>query len=122
MYLLSEEMRNELLKTFRYARDRALKNRDEDSANYYWGLVEYLQGLSKANKKVPKNSNHVQLPSKRLSLKEISDLLKADTSLSPHEKFELYYEEREKIKEDKNSFTLNEMLDSAGIDRSKNSK
>lgn len=35
MYYLSDEMRNELLSTFRYARDKALQNKDEDSASYY---------------------------------------------------------------------------------------
>ena len=49
MYILSNEMHRELLKTFEAARDRALDHRDEDSAAYYWGLVEYLQAMPRTN-------------------------------------------------------------------------
>ena len=117
MYILSDEMRNELLATFRYARDKALKNRDEDSAGYYWGLVDYLQGLPKISSKKElkyRDELDIKIPSVRpMSLKEIEIMLKEDTTLTKHEKFDLYYEEkcrRRKQKKDKEGYSLDEIL------------
>ncbi len=117
MYLLSDEMRHELLSTFRYARDRALKNRDEDSANYYWGLVEYLQGLPKYEKPVKTSKKKPkQLPKpKPINLKDFEKLLREDDSLSKSEKFDLYYEERESQREDKEGYTYEELLKKANL-------
>ena len=126
MYLLSEEMRKELLTTFKYARDRALKNKDEDSAAYYWGLVDYLQGLPEVTskpKKIVEDKKEVpklpikKTPSTYMSLKEIAKMLKDDHSLTPDEKFELYYEERQRIKGEKedDGYTLSEILKELNI-------
>lgn len=121
-YFLSEEMRNELLSTFRYARDKALQNKDEDSASYYWGLVDYLQGLPKVTKTPLLEEDNKSLPvvkQKPMTLKEIADMLKSDNSLTPEEKFDLYYEAREAQKGKKDSYTLAEMLKKCGIEKSR---
>jgi hypothetical protein len=122
MYLLSEEMRDELLNTFKYARDKALQNKDEDSASYYWGLVDYLQGLPKFDKTKSKStsSNDIVLLPKSpdpIPLNELRDILHEDSSLTPSEKFELYYEERENQRES-SGLTLNKMLKNLKIKKS----
>ena len=123
MYYISKEMRDELLNTFKYARDRALQNKDEDSASYYWGLVDYLQGLTKVTKgKSNKNNSkkkNLLPPPKPIPLDELETLLKEDTSLSPSEKFDLYYEEREHQRQEKEGFTLEEMLKNLRIKKSR---
>ena len=123
MYYLSDEMRNELLSTFRYARDKALQNKDEDSASYYWGLVDYLQGLTKVKKldtkKETSKSTKILPAPKPIPLKDLEKLLKEDDSLTPEEKFDLYYEERESQRVEKDGYSLEEMLKNLRIKKSK---
>ena len=115
MYVLSNEMYRELLRTFTAARDNALDNRDEDSASYYWGLVEYLKTLPRAEtlqdflnvKKVKKLKptkkelidKPKQVPQMGMSLKAVQKWLLDQPDLSNEERFELYYQERKLAKQ-----------------------
>ena len=49
------------------------------------------------------------------SLDEIKDFLKDDPELSDEERFELYYDEREKRRERKNSLSYEQLLKKSGI-------
>ena len=49
------------------------------------------------------------------SLEEIQDFLKDDPELSDDERFELYYDEREKRRERKNSLSYEQLLKKSGI-------
>ena len=60
--------------------------------------------------------------SKHMSLKEIKEFLLDDYSLTPEEKFELYYqehnrikEEKQRIKDEKGSMSYDDMMKSLGI-------
>ena len=115
MYVLSNEMYRELLRTFTAARDNALDNRDEDSASYYWGLVEYLKTLPRAEtlqdflnvkkiKKLKPAKKEVidkpkQVPQMGMSLKAVQKWLLDQPDLSNEERFELYYQERKLAKQ-----------------------
>jgi hypothetical protein len=48
-------------------------------------------------------------------LDEVSDFLKDDPELTPEERFELYYDERERRNPKKKGYSMNGMLKSAGI-------
>ena len=147
VYILSQEMHNELLKTFEAARDRALSQKDEDSASYYWGLVEYLQGmpksknlrdlgrlgylssLNKVKKEEPKKLQISQTSKKEnviknsdMSLKQVADWLRRDSSLSVQEKFELYYDEHLRVKEKKESRSYKKLIKDLGLDKNEGKK
>ena len=49
------------------------------------------------------------------SLEEIKDFLKDDPELSDDERFELYYDEREKRRERKNSLSYEQLLKKSGV-------
>ena len=49
------------------------------------------------------------------SLDEIKDFLKDDPELTDEERFELYYDEREKRKERKNSLSYEQLLKKSGV-------
>ena len=57
------------------------------------------------------------------SLEEIEDMLLDDPELTPEERFELYYEEHERVnrikKKKKDSFTLEQIMKKVGIDEPK---
>jgi len=59
----------------------------------------------------PKFSDVVQ----HCSLDEIKDMLLDDPELTPEERFELYYEEHNRVKKEKSSFTLNQIMKKVGI-------
>ena len=48
-------------------------------------------------------------------LDEIKDFLKDDPELTDEERFELYYDEREKRKERKNSLSYEQLLKKSGV-------
>ena len=50
-----------------------------------------------------------------MSLEEIEEFLKDDPELSKEERFDLYYEEREREREKKNSMSYDELLKSSGL-------
>ena len=50
-----------------------------------------------------------------LTLDEIKEFLKDDPELSDEERFELYYDEREKRKERKNSLSYEQLLKKSGV-------
>lgn len=132
MYVLSNEMYRELLRTFTAARDNALQSRDEDSASYYWGLVEYLKTLPRADtlqdflnvkkfKKIEPPKDEKKEPIKKpnkvpqvgMSLKAVKKWLLNQYDLTNQERFELYYQERKLIKqrkEEKNSVSYEELV------------
>ena len=56
---------------------------------------------------------------KTMNLKELSKWLKSINDISPQEKFELYVEERDRITDEKNSSSLDELLKGTGIKRYK---
>ena len=137
MYVLSEEMHKELLTTFEAARNRALLNKDEDSASYYWGLVEYLQGMPKTDtlrdffslkKQVlkglkplpPAIEEKPTKPPKDMTLKQVEGWLKRQIDLTNEDKFELYYQEHSKIQaKKKKGLTYTQLLKGAGIKNTK---
>ena len=86
----------------------------------------FLRGWEKEyNKKHPENPApkreqkfnppHIQDVAEYMSLEEIEEYLLEDDELSNQERFELYYEERERIKNAKNSLSYEELLKKSGI-------
>ena len=78
------------------------------------------------NKKNPKKKSIEERPktefkprlddvAEHCSLEEIKDMLKDDSELSDYDRFELYYEERERRKQIKNSLTYDELLKQTGF-------
>ena len=61
------------------------------------------------------NPPHIQDVAEYMSLEEIEEYLLEDDELSNQERFELYYEERERIKNAKNSLSYEELLKKSGI-------
>jgi hypothetical protein len=61
------------------------------------------------------NPPHIQDVAEYMSLEEIEEYLLEDDELSNQERFELYYEERERIKNAKNSLSYKELLKKSGI-------
>jgi hypothetical protein len=53
------------------------------------------------------------------SLEEVAEYLKDDPELTDEERFELYYDERERRKPEKKGLTYNQLLKGAGIKQSK---
>ena len=49
------------------------------------------------------------------TLEEVAEFLKDDPELTDQERFELYYDEREKRREKKTGLTYKQLLKSAGI-------
>ena len=98
----------------------------------------FLRGWEKEyNKNNPKKKPIKERPFKPniedvaeyCSLEEIEEMLKDDPELTDHERFELYYEERERVKrkeEKEKGLSYNQLLKSVGIkgyeDESKNKK
>ena len=58
---------------------------------------------------------HVDDVMEHCSLGEIKDFLKDDPELSDEERFELYYDEREKRRERKNSLSYEQLLKKSGV-------
>ena len=56
------------------------------------------------------------------TLEEIADFLKDDPELNDNERFELYYDERERRKPKEKGLTYNQLLKQSGITPSKGSK
>jgi hypothetical protein len=107
-------------------------NMPEMTDEEYEKLVDqfdnFLRGWEKEyNKKNPKKKPIKKRPYKpsisdvaeHCTLEEIEDMLKDDPELSDNERFELYYEEHERVQAEKNSFTLDEIYKKVGINRYK---
>ena len=132
LYYISEEMRNELLETFEAALTMALDQKDETTADSYSILIKHLKRLKRAEhlqqisfitkEKSKKELDKPKLPLKikRMSLKQLSTWLKSVTDLSDEEKFELYYEEHCRVKEEKGSVSYDKLLKDLKIDKPKN--
>jgi len=69
-------------------------------------------------KKKPKHNNKT----KKVSLKEIETYLKDDPELTPEERFELYYDEHERVKEEKDTHTLKDILKDLNLNYKPNKK
>jgi hypothetical protein len=103
-------------------------NLPEMSDEEYEKLVDqfdaFLRGWEKEyNKKNPKKKPikerpfkpHIDDVAEHCSLEEIEEFLKDDPELSDYERFDLYYDERERRKQLKNSLTYEEILKQTGI-------
>tara|TARA_B100001250_G_scaffold408771_1_gene431768 strand:+ start:142 stop:723 length:582 start_codon:yes stop_codon:yes gene_type:complete len=84
----------------------------------------FLRGWEKEyNKKNPKKKPikerpfkpHIEDVAEWCSLEEIEEFLKDDPELSDNERFELYYDERERRKPKEKGLTYNQLLKKAGI-------
>jgi len=58
---------------------------------------------------------HIDDVAEYCSLEEIKEMLLDDPELSDHERFELYYDERERRKELKDKYSYNNLLKKSGI-------
>tara|TARA_R100000152_G_C6742719_1_gene166467 strand:+ start:400 stop:990 length:591 start_codon:yes stop_codon:yes gene_type:complete len=101
---------------------------DSFSEDYLFKIYDYLTQIKnytdspqdagrkkrKKQKKEDKKVNVVNIDSS-MSLKEIEQFLIEDDSLSNYEKFELYYDERERIKPKEKGLTYNQLLKQSGI-------
>ena len=65
---------------------------------------------------------HVDDVMEYCSLEEIEEFLKDDPELTDEERFELYYDERERRKPKEKGLTYNQLLKGAGIENSKKNK
>ena len=120
--------------------DKPLKDKDWDSViksfdNFFkgWDIAyKSSQDAPKENKKKPKPNTQDEDWKPRLddvseycSLEEIEEFLKDDPELTDNERFELYYEERERIKkkeEIEKGFSLDDMCKDLGIKRNPGKK
>ncbi len=120
-------------------KDKILKNKTKDTlTDQEIKMLHYLNQIMKATQKNDKNltdkqkhaRNIIQEESEKIrndisqhmSLDEIKEFLLDDNSLTPEEKFELYYQEHDRIKEEKrrkkeekNSMSYDDMMKSLGI-------
>ena len=98
---------------------------DKEFKNLVKQFDKFLDGWNKTYKK-EKVKDKIRKPKKdiigRVPLKEIKQILLEDDSLTPEEKFELYYDEHNRIqeekrrkKEEKNSISYDDMLKELGI-------
>ena len=126
-FLLTEKMREELLSTFKAAQELALEKQDIVSADYYGIMVKHLVDLKAVNKRdykevkpiVLKDTfNFSQKISPKMTLKETLTWLLEQDDMTPDEKFDLYYEERERIREAKGSRSFKKFLKELKIDPS----
>ena len=69
-------------------------------------------------RKEPKKFTYNEI-TQHMSLEEIKQYLLEDSELTPEERFELYYEEHERVQAEKNSYTLDEICKKVGIGRYK---
>ena len=88
----------------------------------------FLRGWEKEyNKKNPKKKQikqrpfkpHIEDVAEYCSLDEIEEFLKDDPELTDQERFELYYDERERRKPKEKGLTYNQLLKQAGIKNTK---
>ena len=94
----------------------------------------FLRGWEKEyNKNNPKKKPIKERPKKEFkphiddvaeycSLEEIEEMLKDDPELTDNERFELYYDERERRKPKEKGYSYNQLLKSTGIKPPKNPK
>ena len=113
-------------------------NLPEMSDDEYKKLVDNFDNFLRAwekeyNKNNPKNKPIEERPKKEFrprlddvaehcSLDEIEDMLKDDPELSDYDRFELYYDERERRKELKEALSYEELLKQTGLNSTKKSK
>ncbi len=79
---------------------------------------EYMKGRPKKSKEPIQDKDykpHVEDVMQYCSLDEIVDFLKDDPELTDEERFELYYEEREKRREKKTGMSYEQLLKKSGI-------
>jgi len=112
-------------------------NLPEMTDEEYEKLVDQFDNFLRAwekeyNKKNKKNPDkqikerpfkpHIQDVAEYCSMEEIEEFLKDDPELSDHERFELYYDERERRKELKEALSYEELLKQTGLNSPKQSK
>ena len=113
-------------------------NLPEMSDEEYEKLVDqfdaFLRGWEKEyNKNNPKKKPIKERPKKEFkphiddvaeycSLEEIEEMLKDDPELTDNERFELYYDERERRKPKEKGLSYNQLLKGAGLNPPKDSK
>ena len=134
LYYISEEMRRELLETFEAALSMALEQDDTTTADYYSMLINGLKKLKRAehlnnlkhisevlNKHEPKQIESITSikPKRKMTLKQLSAWLKSVDDLTPEEKFELYYEEYDRLNQEKGSNSLDKMCRDLKLGRGK---
>tara|TARA_R100001443_G_C3282529_1_gene160754 strand:+ start:78 stop:653 length:576 start_codon:yes stop_codon:yes gene_type:complete len=104
--------------------DWNLPEMDDEEYNKLVDQVDsFLRGWEKEYKKKHPNEPVQKKPYKPevddvmeyCSLDEIKDFLKDDPELSDEERFELYYDEREKRRERKNSLSYEQLLKKSGV-------
>ncbi len=111
-------------------------NLPEMTDKEYQKLVDqfdaFLRGwekeYNKKNKNNPKKKSikerpfkpHIEDVAEYCSMEEIEDFLKDDPELSDHERFELYYDERERRREIETGYTYEELLKSNKLKPPKN--
>ena len=98
-----------------------IKNYTEDDAQKK-GRKNRKKNEKKINKKKTKFKPHIEDISEYMTLKEIEEFLLDDPELTDYERFELYYEEHDRIqrekqrkKEEKNSTSYDKMLKDLNI-------
>ena len=102
-------------------------NLPEMSDEEYEKLVNQVDGFLRAWEKEYNKDNpnkpiqdkpykpHVDDVMEYCTLEEVSDFLKDDPELSDQERFELYYDEREKRREKKSGLTYEQLLKKSGV-------
>ena len=85
---------------------------------------EYNEGVNKKSKKSKKGDfkPHVEDIMEYCSLKEVEEFLKDDPELTDYERFELYYDERERRKPKVKGLSYEQLLKGAGIKNTKKKK
>ena len=114
-----EEIKNRYKDIERY-RESLRKDFPEDMTEEDWRKLintfdAFVEGFNKESKKTEHKKN-----AKNCDLKEFESQLRMDRELSPHEKFELYYDERKKQKGDieEEGISYKKMLNDLGIEPS----
>ncbi len=107
---------------------------DEEYEKLVDSFDAFLRGWEKEYNKKHKNNSkkkqiderpfrpHVEDIMEYCSLEEVEDFLKDDPELTDNERFELYYDERERRKPKEKGLTYKQLLKGAGIKPAKDSK
>jgi len=104
----------------KYRKDLRSDFPDDMSEKEWKKLIQQFEAFAKGWDKEVKRTNHKKR-GKEDTLQNFAKELKLDRDLTPHEKFELYYDEY-KIRKEEEGTSFNELLNELGIEKYKKPK
>ncbi|MBC8427930.1 MAG: hypothetical protein H8D94_00505 [Candidatus Pelagibacter sp.] len=111
----------DIIDNYRNNKDLRKDFPDDMSDDEWYKLIQNFDNFIDSWDKEYKKSNHKN-KAKQNSLKKFLQELKIDNDLTPEEKFELYYDEYSSRKKEKESASLKQLLNRAGVKKRFDSK